>query len=426
MIISLYFLFYNIQFKKICQLSIKTVKEKFGTISRDERFNKAVTGLLLLLFSARLYQNTGNFYVSAFPLLIWVIAAAFGELKKNKESWKAFLWFIPFLLWNLISVLWSDHPGYSLQRAVFAVFITAGFLSAGYLFRDYLKEKFTFHYIILIPLILLSLFSMLSGIPGNSWSGGNGLGFMGFASHQNTLAAAVIFTLPVLFYPFTERVRISPGKNRLLIINALLLTGALYILISSHSRASVLAFLIFFILFALISLKKGSLIYVVPALFFIGAVVMFSPLGKKIEDYAYKSAPSVLSTRQEMIKASIDGAKLGGLTGLGYGISHRDTSIVLAGDHERNGIFVREKGISSLGIVEETGITGLILFLIIYIPLIRRVKQSYNFTTRQKLFILSVFLMYSVHAQFEAWWIGAGSMFYQIHFFTIGYLIKNS
>lgn len=382
--------------------------------------------ILLLLFSTRIYQNSGNLYFFGLPILIWLILSAVCKIRDNKNSASAFIWFIPFLLWNIVSALWSEHPVYSLERAAFSLVITAGFLSAGYNFSDYLKEKFTYLYIIMIPLVLLSLFSLITGLPENGWSGGNALGFMGYVSHQNTLGAALIFTIPVLFYPFTERVRVTPGKVRILIINTLLLATSLYILINSRSRGAVLAFIIFFILFTLISVTRNNLIYIIPAIVLIAAVIILSPAGKKLEEYAYKSAPSVLTTRQQMINVSIEGAKQGGLTGIGYGLSFKDSTVVLAGDHDRNGIFVREKGISSLGIIEETGVIGLVLFLLIYIPLFIYLKKSYNFTTRQKLFIAAVFIMYSVHAQAEAWWVGSGSLFYQLHFFTIGYLIKNS
>lgn len=381
---------------------------------------------LLLLFSSRIYQNTGNLYFFGLPILIWLIFTLFLKIRRDKNSALPFVWFIPFLLWNMISALWSENPGYSIERAVYTLFITTGFLSAGFLFSDYLKEKFTFLYIILIPLVLISLVSLFTGLPENSWTGGNALGFMGYVSHQNTLGAALIFTIPVLFFSFIEKVRISDNKIRILIANSILLIAALYLLINSHSRSAVLAFIIFFILFALISLNRKNLIYIVPAVVIGTAFIIFSPFGEKMTDYAYKSSPSVLSTRQQMINVSIEGAKRGGLTGLGYGMSHRDSSVTLAGDHERNGIFVREKGISSLGLIEETGVIGLILFLLIYIPLYFNLKNSYNFTTRQKLFIIAILIMYSLHAQAEAWWVGAGSLFYQIHFFMIGYLIKES
>ena len=45
-------------------------------------------------------------------------------------------------------------------------------------------------------ILIISAISLIFGIPSQSWSGGNGLGFMGFAGHQNILAAALLFTLP--------------------------------------------------------------------------------------------------------------------------------------------------------------------------------------------------------------------------------------
>ncbi len=65
-----------------------------------------------------------------------------------------------------------------------------------------------------------------------------------------------------------------------------------------------------------------------------------------------------------MWEPSYKAAQEGGLVGLGYGISHPEIRSGEYSDHFENGRLIREKGNSSLALIEEAGLIGLVLFIL--------------------------------------------------------------
>ena len=132
-----------------------------------------------------------------------------------------------------------------------------------------------------------------------------------------------------------------------------------------------------------------------------------------------KDGGKILGRRMILWEPSFEAAKLGGVFGLGYGVSAPDIKTpILTGSHYENGRYIREKGNSFLAIIEETGLIGLILFLLPMIWIIRKfiiynsqftIKE--NFRSNSTLYIVHCTLLAMfVHAQFEAWWVGVGSV----------------
>ena len=102
-----------------------------------------------------------------------------------------------FPVYCLLTSAWSLSPIISLQRSLYLLLMYGGVLSSVLLYKKFYPDKGIGFLIPANILILtLSAISLIFSIPSQSWSGGNGLGFMGFAGHQNTLAAALLFTLP--------------------------------------------------------------------------------------------------------------------------------------------------------------------------------------------------------------------------------------
>ncbi|MCZ7612765.1 MAG: hypothetical protein M5T52_04270 [Ignavibacteriaceae bacterium] len=77
-----------------------------------------------------------------------------------------------------------------------------------------------------------------------------------------------------------------------------------------------------------------------------------------------------------MWEPSYRAAQNGGLTGLGYGMSDPNIKPGSLGDHYEGERFVREKGNSVLALVEETGVVGLVLFLLPIIYLLRKLPDT--------------------------------------------------
>ena len=115
-------------------------------------------------------------------------------------------------IWFLVTSLWSSYPDISAARALYFILISTGCLSAGFLWMQYSdshKSIFRFLLPTNIVVILLSLFSLITNIPSDSWTGGHGKGFMGFFGHQNLLASVLLFTLPSVLYRVVILVRLQ-------------------------------------------------------------------------------------------------------------------------------------------------------------------------------------------------------------------------
>ena len=139
-----------------------------------------------------------NFFYYLVPviLLIYILLALSFKLYKQ-PSLKIIVIIFLYPLYCLITSLWSLYPQITLQRSVYQILLYSGILSAVLLYKKFFPDK---GIVFLLPanilILLISLFSIITNIPANSWTGGHGLGFMGFAGHQNTLASALLFTLP--------------------------------------------------------------------------------------------------------------------------------------------------------------------------------------------------------------------------------------
>jgi O-antigen ligase len=272
-----------------------------------------------------------------------------------------------------------------------------------------------------IIIISLSFFALITNIPQDSWTGGHGKGFMGFASHQNTLASAIIFTLPGLIMQKPE------SKKKLDLIFLLLIIINLLILLLTYSRASILALIIGIITFIILSKKWRLLLYSFGALAVLFFLIIITPsLKQKSIELINKDFPEYYSSRLWMWEPSYNAALNGGLTGLGYGISDSHILFPGSGSHYEGERYVREKGNSVLALIEETGMIGLLLFVIPigYVLISQKsdlaIRDQNSGVRYQSAIIKSVLIALVVHAQFEAWWVGVGSIHLPLFYFYLG------
>ncbi len=263
----------------------------------------------------------------------------------------------------------------------------------------------------------INIFSLAANIPGDSWTGGNGKGFMGFSGHQNTLASAILFILPSLFSKTINPLAKKKSWMILLITN-------LIILFLTFSRGAVLALICGVIVFLVLNKKWAILINSSAALMLIFCLIWFLPsLKTDVNKFIKKDFPAFYSTREWMWIPSYEAAIKGGLTGIGYGISNPEIIVPGTGSHYENGRYIREKGNSFLGLLEETGIIGFILFILplLYILLKNRGEVFRHPEYRLLIASLSTFIF---HSQFEAWMVGVGSIQLPLFFFYLGSIIN--
>jgi len=347
-------------------------------------------------------------------------------------------------VWYISSALWSDYPGVSLQRGFYFGLLATGCIFGGYLWmKD--SDKSIFDYLLPanIIIIVLSIFSLISNIPDDSWSGGHGKGFMGFFGHQNLLGSLILFTIPAVFYKLWRPVNSDQtsvyskeNKVRSLLTTNFLLFTTYYLLLTAnfltlaltYSRASWLSLTAGILIF-LILIKNWKILIISFSLltFFVFLVFTIPSLNKTFSKIILKDFNTVLESRIYLWEPSVKAAKIGGLIGLGYGISEPDILVPGTGSHYEGERYVREKGNSTLALIEETGIVGLILFVIpLFYILLKLFTNHYSPLTIDHSLLTSTLAAFLLHSQFEAWMVGVGSVQLPLFLILLGLIVRSS
>lgn len=309
-------------------------------------------------------------YVSALynliiPILLVIILGETIFAGKSRIKLQFAVYYLPFILWILLSSFWSVHPEVTFKRAIYFAFLVIGMESLSHYVPNSTRALLKVFLPTTVIVVTVSILSLITGFPPDYWSGGNGLGLKGFATHQNMLGSLLFVFSSILNYKLFNLYYEKGLKNKVFWLSFGLNLLALLLLIITFSRSAILAYILFMIVFGLFTLgikKTTGLITL-----FLIVLLIFSkvePINKFISYTIYKGSDDILGSRSVMYKASLSAAKNGGLIGLGYGIS--DTSITKGvPGNEMNGIFIREKGSTVLGLIEEAGLVGLVLF---YLP----------------------------------------------------------
>jgi len=345
-------------------------------------------------------------------------------------------------IWFLLTSLWSSYPIISAERALYFILLSGGCLAAGNLwFRYSTKGILDFLLPANIIVVFICLISLFTNIPSDSWVGGNGKGFMGVFGHQNLLASIILLTIPAVF---SVNIKDQSKKLKVFFVplsarlasGGILLSLNLLLLALTYSRASILSLLFGVIIYLVLNKKWKIIFYTFSVSALLAVVIYITPsLNNFTENIINKEYPELYSSRMWMWEPSYRAAMDGGLFGLGYGISDPYEKVGGAGDHFEGERFVREKGNSTLALIEETGFIGLLLFLIPIALLLKhgcmyaRVhdKNSHaGMQTCKPLILLASLAAFLLHAQFEAWWVGVGSVQLPFFFIYIGLMVHGS
>ncbi len=355
-----------------------------------------------------------------------------------------FLFLLPGL-WFLLTSLWSSYAEISAVRALYYILISLGCISAGILWVQHSKKKiFDFLLPANLIVVLLCLFSLITNIPSDSWTAGHGKGFMGFFGHQNLLASVLLFTLPAVWgLKIKDKSQKIKGRKVFFFI---LLSLNLLVLTLTYSRSALLALIFGVIVFLILNRNWKVITYgfAITAVLII-AIYSIPSLNQAVDKIIKKDFPEVYSSRMWMWDPSYKAALEGGLFGLGYGISHPDIRSGEYSDRFVDGRIIREKGNSSLALVEETGVVGLVLFLlpillIVILSVTKDLHQTRFFsrqdgirmttdlsppTTHYSL-LTAALAAFLIHAQFEAWWVGVGSVQLPLFYIYFGLIVLSS
>ncbi len=149
--------------------------------------------------------------------------------------------------------------------------------------------------------------------------------------------------------------------------------------------------------------------------------ITISPINQTIYKVLSKHGWDILATRAILWEPSYEAAKLGGVTGIGYGMSASGIYVYEAEDLSKDQEnYYREKGNSTLAIIEETGLIGIVIVFSLFFVWFRK-----TFECKQNiadLILLSLTFGFIVQSNFEGW-IGGGSPILQLFIPLIIYTV---
>ncbi|MDR3668317.1 MAG: hypothetical protein P4L35_15855 [Ignavibacteriaceae bacterium] len=353
----------------------------------------------------------------------YFLFVGFKEIK-NKELKLFLVILVSFSLWAMITSFWSPYPLQSFIRAsVFLVSSCCITLAGYYWINNYSKNGFVYLLPLNILLLTASFFSLMFKLPSDYWSG-YGFGLKSFWSHQNVLASLIIFTLPgLLVMPFkTKKIKI--------ISTLILFSLNIYVLLLTHSRTSATVLLLAILLYIVLSKNFKILWIIILIITSVTAVYLINKdFHSLLHDYIFKTEISFLDRKKPILSATYEASGHGGWKGLGYGVSDStvEKNLQLNVHYHYEGVrIVREKGISVLALLEETGWVGLVLFLLFVGYLFYVLILTYLKTMdRNSIILICVLFGMCLHAQLEGWWLGVGSVQLPLFMGVAGVIIGN-
>lgn len=203
----------------------------------------------------------------------------------------------------------------------------------------------------------------------------NGFSFQGILNHPNLFG--IILVLGILTILIEMAI-----KNKISIMNIIIVLLGIYELILSNSRTSLLSFVVCLIIFFMFSnIKKTIKIISIITTFFIGVLVYIIPTTNDfLTNYIQKgqSSDQILLSRYGQIDNTLYVLQNSPVFGIGFGIPVNRTSLELND-------FTYEAGNLFFGLLSYVGILGLCIY-IIYIIYIIFIQKSINYL------MLSLFL----------------------------------
>ncbi|OGT34778.1 MAG: hypothetical protein A3F11_05650 [Gammaproteobacteria bacterium RIFCSPHIGHO2_12_FULL_37_14] len=373
--------------------------------------------LLPLLFV--FFLGAGTTFINPLQpkLLKWLIFfVLFGYLFLNKKlliyinrSWLVLL--ALYLIWCLSTNFWSEVPVMSVIKSIPFILIIITMLSAGSLWvvRFGYEKATDFSFLIM----LIAIISNLAGLNSNAYMAAGIEISGGLSGNANNFGFLQVIACPIILWYLYK----TWGNKWYSLLWGLLFLIDMRGLLMSYSRSATAAFLciIYFFLISLSGYKKMVVIF--SALFAMLISIIFIPMvmvtfEKNILAHVLKGTiersidtQTMLFSRSKLWEKSYQQAVQGGLSGGGFYVTIGDHDFSLL-HPERYG---REKGNSQLAVVEETGIIGFSLYLLIIISFYWYALKYYRSLKpiRKKVamgLVLGVISGLLAESLVEAWW----------------------
>jgi hypothetical protein len=324
-------------------------------------------------------------------------------------------WFLlGYLVWCGLTSVWSELPELSVLKGGAYLVTVLICCSAGYWWGE--KSESSRALAVLWPVLLMVLVAVVLGEVDPSFRRiemGDMSLYRGATANSNLLGMLVIMAAPLAIFDVH---RLSGDFN----LNSLLKWGMLSVLIvmliATNARASLGGFLILGSVYLLsVGFKKYA--FVALSILLIGLIVgvtnseLWDELNNRFLLKGQTVDSGVFASRQAAWEASVNRAEQGGMIGGGFGVSIGDTNFVVGLSAVNYG---REKGNSSLAIIEEIGMVGFSLYLALVCSIFYAMAGALRRgVDKDQCLVLSLVLGTLLglvfQSQFEAWWLAPGN-----------------
>ncbi len=348
----------------------------------------------------------------AFLALLIVSLVPYGELfLAFRSRYSPFL--LGYLLWCFATGLWSQVPLLSMLKASALAIVITAFVGAGRSWVARLQPDRAINF--LLPVVGAAVFAGLFSRGHPVYFKHQLVIYQGLAGNPNYLGVLGAAGLPLPLYKTYVAWTENQARSRQ-VFWAALVFFMIAVLWWSASRASILCALVIVLAFGVVVTPGRRSLIVISALVVGAMVTVAAPEAEQgvYERVIIKSANSTdaFFSRRMTWERTYEGAKEGGVLGLGYGVSagFADFSFGLTSNK-----YGREKGNTQLAIWEESGLIGLALYLLLIATMFQEFLSSFPPPSQHKErveYALIVGLVAGLLAQsvFEAWWTSPGSM----------------
>ena len=357
-----------------------------------------------------------------FPILglivnILIIVKSSSVYKISTE----FQFILGFILLLMISLVVTSDFVESFLRIIFAAISLMYIYTATLLDKRLLESVLQFLYWLSIGIIVWCYY-LLVFYPLDYFNSGN---FRGIFYNANYLGSILTFaSVPAILLRLHSKNR--PQKS-FKYVNYALIIAALFLLIVTRSRASILALFVLLVVIYLFKdrrVLKNALVFGLSCVLFGIITYAVMPERATLDLYKnyilkYDSSESISSSRGNMYADRILGIAAKPGFGWGYGIKPQLTNS-LTGVEKLNDT---EKGNSYLAVIEEIGVWMGVMFLLIFFTVIFQCVRYTAFTSdvyrRASGISLGIIFAGVVHASFESWLFYYGSFTANYYWLTL-------
>ncbi len=327
-----------------------------------------------------------------------------------------------YAIWCLTTILWSEEPILSFVKSVGFVLLAVTMMVGGYSWVAHHERARTCDF-----LWLFAVFSLLASLFGQVEQNIDvgSVVYGGLTGNPNALGFLLAITSVWLIWQ--ALLAYQTDRNGFRLFMGLLAVNTYYLFLS-HSRASLLicAFIVLGLLLGLAQIRRW-LPSLLVAVILAALVYNFSlSVQDVVNQYIYKSSLGYLESFEEGVEfgmwysraviweESYARAIHGGLIGVGYGVNAGEKFVGEIGASLSSGQYGREHGNAQMAILEQIGIVGFGIYLVLILGIfryaIRGLRRSRINADRVAIGLMGGAIVgLLVQSMLEAWWVAPGS-----------------